>query len=128
MEQTIARHRKIAVLLTGLMALAGALFAGPALAAASGPGFTGPGPNIMTVKQVKSLGDDAQVALRGNIIRSLGGKKYLFQDATGTITLDIKANRWEGQQVGPENLVEIHGELDKDWTEIEVEVDRILVQ
>lgn len=128
MEQKSAPPHKITVPLTGLSALAFVLLAGPTLAAAPGVGFTGPGPDIMTVEQVKSLSDDAQIALSGNIIRSLGGKKYLFQDATGTITLEIKANRWEGQQVGPESRVEIHGELDKDWTSIEVEVDRIIVR
>ena len=113
--------------LPGVIVLVAALLAAPALAAPAAAGYTGPGPAVMTVAQAKSLRDDAQVTLQGNIIRSLGGKKYLFQDATGTITVEIKTNRWEGLQVGPESRVEIHGELDKDWSSVEVEVERIIL-
>lgn len=94
----------------------------------SGGGFSGPGPALVTVEQAKNMKDDAHVALKGYIVQSLGDKDYLFKDDTGTITVEISNKRWEGQNVGPEDLVELHGKLDKDWSEIEVEVKRVIKQ
>jgi len=91
-----------------------------------GGGYSGPGPNLVTVEQAKSMGDDAWVALKGHIIQSLGGKDYLFKDATGTINIEIGKKRWQGLTVGPDDLVEIHGEVDKDWAKVEIEVKRII--
>ena len=91
-------------------------------------GYAGPGPDVVTVEQAKTMGDDAKVALRGHIVQSLGGKEYLFKDGTGTITVEISQKRWQGQTVGPDDLVEIHGEVDKDWSSVEIEVKRIIKQ
>ena len=90
-----------------------------------GGGYSGPGPAIVTVEQAKGMRDDAKVALRGKIIQHLGGKQYMFQDATGTIEVEISDKRWQGQNVGPDDLVEIHGEVDREWTRVEIEVKRI---
>ena len=89
-------------------------------------GFTGPGPSINTVEQAKGMRDDTHVMLRGRIIQQLGGKHYLFQDDTGTIEVEIENKHWQGQNVGPEDLVEIYGEVDKDWSERVIDVDRII--
>lgn len=91
-----------------------------------GGGYSGPGPALVTVEQAKGMRDDARVALKGNIIQSLGGKHYTFKDATGTITVEISQKRWQGQNIGPDDLVEIHGEIDKDWTDLHIEVKRII--
>ena len=91
-------------------------------------GFSGPGPAIVTVDQLKGMRDDAKVTLRGNIIQSLGGKEYLFKDATGTVPVEIGDNRWRGQKVDPDDIVEIHGELDKDWSKMEIDVKRLIKQ
>jgi|GEM_PF-65767 len=91
-----------------------------------GGGYTGPGPNLVTVEQVKAMRDDARVALRGHIIQSLGGEYYLFLDPTGTIKVEIELKKWQGQNIGPDDLVEIHGEVDKEWTRVEIEVKRII--
>lgn len=93
---------------------------------ASSGGYAGPGPDLVTVEQAKNMPDDAHVALKGHIIQSLGGKDYVFKDATGTITVEISGKRWQGQNIGPEDLVEIHGEVDKDWTSVEIDVKRII--
>lgn len=98
--------------------------ASPANSTASG-GFVGPGPGLDTVDQALKLRDDAPVALRGNIVRHLGGEKYLFQDDTGSIAVDIDQRKWAGQNVTPQDRIEIHGEIDKDWNSIEVDVDTI---
>ena len=97
-----------------------------ALAQNKGGGFTGPGPGLVTVAQAKSMADDAKVALKGYIIQSLGGEKYIFKDDSGTITVEIDDEDWMGLTVGPSDLVEIQGEVDKEWTKVEIDVDRIV--
>ena len=96
----------------------------------SGPGqaggYTGPGPDFVTVEQAQNMKDDAHVALKGYIVQRLGGDRYLFKDKTGEITLEISEKRWAGQQIGAEDLVEIYGEIDKDWFDLEVEVKRLV--
>ena len=91
-------------------------------------GFTGPGPAVITVKQALEMRDDANVILRGNIVQHLGGDKYLFKDATGTVKVEIDADEWGGQNVGPNDTVELHGEVDKDWNSVEIDVDRVIKQ
>ena len=92
---------------------------------ATGGGFTGPGLTISTIEQVKNMRDDSIVALRGRIEQRINHDHYMFRDETGTIKIEIDDRRWQGLQVGPDDTVEIHGELDKDWLEIEIEVKRI---
>ncbi|WP_304122834.1 NirD/YgiW/YdeI family stress tolerance protein [Mailhella massiliensis] len=89
-------------------------------------GYTGPGPSVSTVEQAKKMRDDTHVTLRGRIVQHLGGDHYLFKDETGAINVDIDHKRWQGQTVGPDDLVEIHGEVDKDWNELEIDVDRLI--
>lgn len=90
-------------------------------------GYKGPGPAFTTVAEAKKMRDDSKVALKGNIIKSLGGDLYLFQDETGTITVDIDMKIWAGQQVGPEDTVEIYGEVEKEWFETdEIDVKRLI--
>lgn len=91
-------------------------------------GYTGPGPALVTVEQAKNLRDDTPVALKGRIVRSLGNEDYLFEDGTGGITVEIDRKRWQGQHIGPDDLVEIHGEVDKEWSTVEIDVDRIIKQ
>ena len=93
-------------------------------------GFTGPGPDvaITTVEQAKTLPDDSRVVLRGNIVQSLGGKNYLFKDQSGSITVEIGAKKWNGQEVSPDDLVMLHGEVDRDDADVEIDVKRIIKQ
>ena len=95
--------------------------------AAVGGGFKGPGPSFTSVSQAKQMRDDVRVVLRGNIVQYLGHEKYLFQDSTGTVTVDIDNDDWGGQNITPQDTVEIYGEVDKDWNSVEVDVDRIVL-
>ena len=88
-------------------------------------GFQGPGRTPASAREAATMRDDAPVTLRGNIVQHLGGDKYLFQDESGTIRLDIDHDEWRGLTVTPEDLVEVRGEVDKDWNSVEIEVDRI---
>jgi uncharacterized protein (TIGR00156 family) len=93
-----------------------------------GGGYTGPGPALVTVEQAKGMRDDTRVALQGRIIRSLGGKEYVFQDSTGTITVEISQEKWQGRNIGPDDLVEIHGEVDKDRSDVEIDAERVITR
>ncbi len=111
-----------------IIALTAAFFCtniGSALAQNTDGGFIGPGPALISVEQAKTKSDDTAVALRGKIVQKLGDEDYLFQDASGTITAEIDDDVWKGLHVGADDLVEIHGEIDKEWTKIEIEVWRI---
>ena len=128
------RISRLPVALAASCALLFALGASSALANSQGGGYTnthmggytGPGPAVSTVEQAKGMRDDTHVTLRGRIVQHLGGKHYLFRDDTGTINVEIENKRWQGQTVGPDDVVEIYGEVDKDWNELEIDVDRLI--
>ena len=88
-------------------------------------GFTGPSGAVTTVANAKSLRDDTWVTLRGKITERVSDDLYKFQDASGVINVDIDHKRWNGVTVGPQDTVEIQGEVDKDWNSVEIDVKQI---
>jgi len=90
-------------------------------------GFTGPGPGVTSARNAATMRDDTPVVLRGHIVQHLGGEKYIFKDASGTIRVDIDHDRWPPQPITPNNLVELRGEIDRDWHSVEVDVDWVIV-
>ncbi|HCB2600945.1 TPA: YgiW/YdeI family stress tolerance OB fold protein [Citrobacter koseri] len=100
-------------------------FSGPTATQSQGGGFVGPNGSNTTVESAKSMRDDAWVTLRGNIVESISDDLYLFKDATGTVNVDIDHKRWNGVTVTPQDLVEIQGEVDKDWNSVEIDVKQI---
>jgi len=77
-------------------------------------GFTGPVQNVTVLQVAQTYPDKAQAVLRGNIVMSLGGDKYLFRDSTGEFVIKIKQDKWWGLSVGPGDLLEVGGELKRD--------------
>lgn len=96
----------------------------------AGAGFTGPsGDAATTVEQAKKMPDDSNVVLRGNIEKALGGEKYVFKDATGSIVVEIDDDDWGGLDVSPKDTVEIRGEVDTHMmkpTDIDVDAIRLV--
>ncbi|HBQ2548533.1 TPA: YgiW/YdeI family stress tolerance OB fold protein [Klebsiella variicola] len=88
-------------------------------------GFTGPSGAVTTVANAKSLRDDTWVTLRGKITERISDDLYKFQDVSGVINVDIDHKRWNGVTVGPQDTVEIQGEVDKDWNSVEIDVKQI---
>ncbi len=88
--------------------------------------FSGPGIAVTTAKEAATMREDARVVLRGNILQHLGKDKYLFKDASGTIRLEIDDDKWSGETITPDDVVELHGKLDKQCSCVEVEVDRVV--
>ena len=89
-------------------------------------GYTGPGIAPMTVKEALSSRDDTPVVLIGRIEKSLGDEKYSFKDETGVVVVEIDNEDWRGLSVGPDDLVEISGEVDKDFTRTEIDVNTVI--
>ena len=88
-------------------------------------GYTGPSAAAMTVAEAKKLSDDTPVVLVGKIEKSLGGEKYLFTDNTGSVTVEIDNDDWRGLNVSDKDTVEIRGEVDKEFMNLEISVDSV---
>ncbi len=125
-----------------LAATAAALAVGGALA----QGYTGPsaaggapaaqrgyaGPSsipAMTVKELLDKGkDDQRAVLRGRIVSHDGGENYTFDDGTGRIRVEIEPKHFPtGRTIDDKTVVELTGELDKGFRDVEFEVDQIKV-
>lgn len=113
----------LSVVAVSAVALSSAAFAG---SKANG-GFTGPGAEItaVSVQEAKGMKDDAVVILQGNIQKKIGDELYLFSDGKDTIAIEIDDDDWNGLNVGPDDVVEITGEIDKGLMSVEIEVDQI---
>jgi uncharacterized protein (TIGR00156 family) len=68
------------------------------------------------------------VELTGKISSQTGCEKYLFGDGTGTVVLDIDDKRWRGLSVGPDDVVVVRGEVDRDLGKIEIDVRSVTKQ
>lgn len=88
-------------------------------------GFAGPSATLTTVDKVKSMSDDTWVMLQGNIEQRVGDDTYTFRDATGTLTVEIDKKRWNGQTITPKDKVQLEGKVDKEWSNLEVDVKNI---
>ncbi|MEM7076307.1 MAG: NirD/YgiW/YdeI family stress tolerance protein [Pseudomonadota bacterium] len=91
----------------------------PALAAGSASAqFTGP--SVQGGQATVAVAQDARVGsyhtLEGNIVTHLRENYFMFRDATGEMRVEIPADRFGGQQVGPETTVRIMGEIDRTLT------------
>jgi len=87
--------------------------------------FQGPELDAVTVAEALQMKDDTAVVLNGQIEKSLGDEKYLFKDATGSITVEIDDEDWHGLDVTPESVVTIKGEVDKEMLSTEIDVDMV---
>ncbi len=119
--------KKIYVIAMAAILMSGGAFAGfqPANQNNMGGGFVGSTENIVTIKQVKEMRDDVPVIVQGNIVQRMGGEKYLFEDKTGSITVEIDNEDWRGQTVSPSDTVKLYGEVDAGLFKTEIDVDYV---
>jgi uncharacterized protein (TIGR00156 family) len=117
-----------------IMGLIAVLFIGVVLnLSAQEGGFNGPGREssrrgqgeLVTVAEAKSLADDTRVVLQGTVVNSLGDEEYTFKDESGEIVVEIDRRVWNGVSVGPNDRVEIYGEVDADRRGAEIDVRTI---
>ena len=63
-----------------------------------------------------------------SIEKSLGDEKYLFKDASGSVTVEIDNEDWRGVTVTPKDTIVIQGEIDKDFFKTEIDVDSVALK
>ena len=81
-----------------------------------------------TVKQALTMKDDSKVQLKGYVVKAVGDEKYQFRDNTGTITVEIDDELWQGKPVSAKTPMVIIGEVDIDYKpakRVEIDVDQV---
>lgn len=81
-----------------------------------------------SVKKALTLKDDTPVQLKGYVVKAIGDEKYQFRDNTGSITVDIDDELWQGKPVNAKTPVTLIGEVDIDYKptkRVEVDVDSV---
>ena len=68
---------------------------------------------VLPVKKALRMRDDSVVTVRGKIVRRLSDDKYLFNDSTGQIVVEIDYEDWGGVSAGPKDILELTGEIDR---------------
>lgn len=81
---------------------------------------------VKSVKDIQAAKDKAFVMIEGKIIKQVGKKDYLFQDATGEVEIEVSRKAWGGQTITPNDKIEIRGLVDKEWDKTEIEVKQII--
>ena len=69
----------------------------------------------MTVQQALGMKDDSKVQLKGYVVKAVGDEKYQFRDSTGSITVEIDDELWQGKPISAKTPVTIIGEVDIDY-------------
>lgn len=85
-------------------------------------------PSLITVKQALTLKDNTKVQLRGHVVKATGDEKYQFRDNTGSITVDIDDELWQGKPISANTTVTLIGEVDVDYKplkRVEIDVDSV---
>ena len=82
---------------------------------------------VSTVQDAQNMPEDTMVVLQGNISKRVKKDKYLFNDNTGEMIVEIEGYAWNGQEVSPTDVVMIVGEIDKDGNVTMLEVDEVMM-
>lgn len=98
--------------------------------------FAGPGKNmnnnmntqpaVWSVTEVLTLPDDTPVVMRGRITKNMGNNIFVFEDASGTIMMEIDEADWNGNTVRVDDIVTVYGNVDKSSNYTEIDVDSIV--
>lgn len=98
----------------------------PVCGAMAGPGMkkhtNTTTPMYWSVTEIVDMPEDTPVVLRGRIKQNMGNEMYLFEDASGTIMLEIDDSDWNGNTVRVDDVVTVYGNIDKNGTVTEVDV------
>lgn len=93
----------------------------------TGPGAGAPAPsNVADI--LKDGQDDQNVTLRGHLVEKVGKEKYIFADESGKIRVDIDHDDFPNAAVDEKTMIEITGEIEKDFMESpEIDVDTLTI-
>ena len=82
----------------------------------------------ISAKEALKLNDDAKVVLEGKIKSHIKSDKYEFVDKNGdVIVVEIDDKKWGDIKANEDTPLRIRGEIDKDLTKTEIDVDRVEV-
>lgn len=81
--------------------------------------------NPTKISEALKLPHNSYAKVQGKIVKQLTSDEYLFEDSTGTMTIEIDADKWMGQTVKPGDTVEITGEIEKKLNSTKIDVDTI---
>lgn len=81
--------------------------------------------NKIDAKSVSDARYDSWVTLEGNIVKQIYDDLYVFQDNSGTVTVEIDTEEFKGQKVTPETKVKIIGEIGRENHKKIVEVEEL---
>ena len=71
---------------------------------------------IITVSELNEMEDDSYVSLEGFIIKRLSDEKFLFEDNTGEIILEIDRElNYQLKDINKNTQVKVFGEFDKEF-------------
>ena len=79
----------------------------------------------MTIEEALKQKDNSYVTIKGNIVKRISGDTYIFKDSTGTITVEIDANKWQGQFANKKDKFELSGEIERDFDFIKLDADNV---
>ena len=69
--------------------------------------------------------DDAYVTVQGNIVKKISQDKYLFKDATGTMTVEIDTDKWGTINATEKDTLELTGEIERKLNSVHLDVDTV---
>ena len=92
--------------------------------AAYAGGFTGKTAKV-SIQEALKLPDDSYVTVQGNIVKRLSSEKYLFKDASGTITVEIDDDKWGAVVAGEADKLELTGEVERKLNSVHLDVDTV---
>jgi uncharacterized protein (TIGR00156 family) len=81
--------------------------------------------SLATVQMLEKMNDDDKVILEGHLTQSLGNNLYLFKDATGKVKVEIDTEQFKSEAFLPKNRVRVIGEVDKEQSEITIDIESI---
>lgn len=80
----------------------------------------------ISVKEALKLKDDAKVVLEGKIKSHIKSDRYEFVDKNGdVIVVEIDDKKWGDIKANEDTPLRIRGEIDKDLTKTEIDVDSV---
>ena len=118
-----------AFITTGLPSNASAAFRGkthPVLFHELSGGFPGPGFIPVSVEQARQARAECPVMIRGNIKQYVGRSLYVFEDGSSSILVDIPEDKWPRQDVTPDCLVELRGEVRRSPKSVKIAVAKLV--
>ena len=77
-------------------------------------GFTGQLMRVTVAQVAQTFPDKSKAIIRGTIVQQISNDRYLFRDSSGDILIKIKNDRWWGLSVGPNDQLELGGELKRE--------------